>query len=69
MILVVKSKNYRRNLFLQLRLRLMCVLSAPFLMVISGCDYGPEIVEISGKKFGTTYRLIIVADQPAPADL
>ena len=69
MILVVKSKNYRRDLFLQLRIRLIWVLSAFFFMLISGCDYGPEIVEISGKKFGTTYRLTIVADQPAPADL
>ena len=69
MILVVKPKKNRRNLFLQLRRRHICVLSVFFFMLISGCDYGPETIEISGKKFGTTYRLIIVADQPAPADL
>ena len=69
MILVVKPKKNRRNLFLQLRRRHICVLSVFFFMLISGCDYGPEIIEISGKKFGTTYRLTIVADQPAPADL
>ena len=69
MILVVKSKKIRRKLFLHLRQRLNCVLSVFFFMLISGCDYGPEIIEISGKKFGTTYRLTIVADQPAPADL
>ncbi len=38
-------------------------------LLLGGCDRGPEIVQISGSKFGTTYNITIVADQPAPADL
>ena len=38
-------------------------------LLLSGCDHAPEIVKISGSKFGTSYQITIVADQPAPADL
>ena len=38
-------------------------------LLLSGCDHAPEIVKISGSKFGTSYHITIVADQPAPADL
>jgi thiamine biosynthesis lipoprotein len=38
-------------------------------LLLSGCDHAPEIVQISGSKFGTSYNITIVADQPAPADL
>lgn len=69
MILVVKFKKNSRKLFLQLRRQLISVLPVFLFMLITGCDYGPEVIEISGKKFGTTYSLTIVADQPAPSDL
>ncbi len=39
------------------------------LLLSAGCDHAPEIVQISGSKFGTSYHITIVADQPAPADL
>lgn len=39
------------------------------LLLIGGCDHAPEVVKISGSKFGTSYHITIVADQPAPADL
>ena len=39
------------------------------LLLTAGCDHAPEIVQISGSKFGTSYNITIVADQPAPADL
>ena len=39
------------------------------LLLLAGCDHAPEIVQISGSKFGTSYHITIVADQPAPADL
>ena len=38
-------------------------------LLLSGCDHAPEIVQISGSKFGTSYHITLVADQPAPADL
>jgi len=38
-------------------------------LLIGGCDHAPEVVKISGSKFGTSYHITIVADQPAPADL
>jgi thiamine biosynthesis lipoprotein len=39
------------------------------LLLTAGCDHAPEVVQISGSKFGTSYNITIVADQPAPADL
>jgi thiamine biosynthesis lipoprotein len=38
-------------------------------LLLTGCDSGPEIIKISGSKMGTTYHVTVVADQPAPADL
>jgi thiamine biosynthesis lipoprotein len=38
-------------------------------LLLTGCDYGPEIIKISGSKMGTTYHVTVVADQPAPDDL
>ena len=38
-------------------------------LLLVGCDSGPEIIKISGTKMGTTYHVTVVADQPAPADL
>jgi thiamine biosynthesis lipoprotein len=49
-------------------LRFLALLTV-LLLVISGCDSGPEIVTLSGNKFGTTYRITIVADQPVPKNL
>lgn len=39
------------------------------LLLLSGCDSGPDIVKISGTKMGTTYHITVVADQPAPDNL
>jgi thiamine biosynthesis lipoprotein len=38
-------------------------------LLLTGCDSGPEIIKISGSKMGTTYHVTVVADQPAPDDL
>ena len=40
-----------------------------FVLLLLGCDSGPEIIKISGTKMGTTYHVTVVADQPAPDDL
>ena len=42
-----------------------------FLLVslIGGCDRGPEIINISGSTFGTTYNITVIADQIAPENL
>ncbi|MBV33596.1 MAG: thiamine biosynthesis protein ApbE [Porticoccaceae bacterium] len=42
---------------------------AAVLVFLSGCDSKPEIIRISGEKLGTQFRVTVVADQPAPADL
>lgn len=39
------------------------------ILLLVGCDSGPEIITISGSKMGTSYHVTVVADQPAPDDL
>ena len=46
-----------------------CGLVLLSVLLLSGCDRGPEIVKISGTKMGTTYHITVVADQPAPDNL
>ena len=42
---------------------------AIFAALLGGCDSGPEVIELTGAKFGTHYNITVVADQPAPSDL
>lgn len=39
------------------------------MLTLLGCGSGPNVVTFSGVKFGTTYNVIIVADQPVPENL
>jgi len=48
-------------------LRILCS-SFGFLFLV-GCDHGPEVIKISGAKFGTLYSVIIIADQIPPPNL
>lgn len=67
--LVGKCQTIRDGFWLFPNRQTLLLLSLGFLALLSGCDNGPEIIEISGKKFGTSYRLTVIADQPAPIDL
>ena len=48
-------------------LRILCGSFA--LSFLVGCDHGPEVIKISGAKFGTTYSVIVIADQIPPPNL
>ncbi len=39
------------------------------MLLLAGCQRGPDIVKIAGAKLGTSYHITVLADQPAPADL
>lgn len=38
-------------------------------LIIAGCSSEPEVIQISGAKMGTTYRITVVADQLPPDSL
>ncbi|MDG0970201.1 MAG: FAD:protein FMN transferase [Porticoccaceae bacterium] len=61
-----KMRNTRCSNSASLRIFALPVV---LLLVLSGCNSGPEIVTLAGNKFGTTYRITIVADQPVPENL
>ena len=48
-------------------LRILCC-TFGFLFLV-GCDHGPEVIKISGAKFGTLYSVIVIADQIPPPNL
>ena len=39
------------------------------LWIISGCDSSSNVIQIEGSKFGTTYRVLVNADQIPPENL
>ena len=67
MTLADKPLHRNRETGLLNKASFLVFISAVLLLV--GCDSGPEIIKISGSKMGTTYHITVVADQPAPADL
>lgn len=39
------------------------------MLVLAGCDAGPQKIQLSGATMGTSYHVTVASDQPAPADL
>ena len=46
----------------------VCSLIGGALLLLS-CESGPTVVTLTGAKFGTTYNITVVADQPVPGNL
>ncbi len=46
----------------------VCSLIAASLILLS-CESGPTVVTLTGAKFGTSYNITVVADQPVPKNL